>query len=734
MEKSSRTKEFFKQISAKILPAIKSKALSVKVRIKCLLISGFNRTKIIRSYLKRFGLWLVKSLFKVARFLSKVLPIVLFICLTVFFIYALVLLVYYDRMGEVDAALKYILIPVYIFSAIFSGRLAKQNIKKQLVILLKREPESRWATNEEIIKLKDIGRVERGSSSYECAGIPFIVNESSIYVDNGEAHSLIIGSTGSGKTRRLVLPLINTLARKGESIVTTDPKGELFTQSKAILEKLGYKIVCVNFREPARGNAWNPLGIPYEYYKSGNKDKAMELLFDLGLNIFFDKGNSSKQDPFWERSAANYFSGLALALFENAKKEEINLNSIIQMNAVGYEKFAASNYLKEYLDFFEKTHVAYTSASGTVNAPNETRGGILSVFQQKISIYCNQIELSKMLATSDFTMSHIGTEKTAVFIIMHDEKSSYHPLVSAFIKQCYEELIGTAHIHEGALPIRVNLVLDEFANLPPITDMSNMITAARSRKIRINLIIQGSQQLAAHYGKETAEVIKGNCTNWFFLTSKELPLLKEMSELCGQTFEQFEFKNPKEKPLVSVAQLQRFQMGEILIRRDRQYPFKTYLPDISQYSEWSNEDEVVSDVSAINRADVSIFDLKEYVKEEKRKELFDSLEKNKDKDAQGDNSQGNVSQAVNDSSNKANIDELSSSFDFDTDKVTERIDQKIKELEKEEERKKAEEQEKADNQNPSPNKKRRRNNKKITPKQENKPEQGSKPSPPPTKQ
>lgn len=629
----------------------------------------FAKNSFILS-LQKIKLIIIKYIIKITRFLSRILPIVLFLCLTVFFVLALVLLVYYDKMGEVDTAFKYILIPVYVFSALFSGRLAKQNIKKQMVILLKREPESRWATKEEIIKTENIERIERDNSNYNSAGIPFIVNDSSIYVDNSEAHSLIIGSTGSGKTRRLVLPLINLLARKGESIVATDPKGELYKHSKSLLKELGYKIICINFRNPINGNAWNPLSIPYEYYKSGNKDKAMELLFDLGLNIFYNK-KSSNQDPFWERSAANYFSGLALALFENAKSEEINLNSIINMSTVGYEKYGAGTYIKEYFNFFDKTHVAYTSASGTINAPNDTRGGILSVFQEKLSVYCNQIELSKMLSASDFIMSDIGTEKTAIFIIMHDEKSSYHPLVSAFIKQCYEELIGTAHKHNGVLPIRVNLVLDEFANLPPITDMSNMITAARSRKIRINLIIQGSQQLAEHYGKETAEVIKGNCTNWIFLTSKELPLLKELSELCGQTFEQYEFKNPKERPLISVAQLQRFKVGEMLIKRDRQYPFKTYLPDISEYFEWNQENMESDDTenTVYNREDISVFNLKEFVKEEKKK-IFVSNSKSKE--------------VINEDDQTIDSRNLNNLSPEDIDKMIKDIDKKIKELEEEE--------------------------------------------------
>lgn len=319
-----------------------------------------------------------------------------------------------------------------------------------------------------------------------------------------------------------------------------------------------------------------------------------------------------------------------MALFEDANEREINLNSVINMSEKGQEKWGLdSNYIKEYFALKDKASISYTSASGTVNAPNDTRGGILSVFDQKLTIFSSKVELSKMLSYSDFAMSDIGTEKTAVFIIMQDEKSTYHPLVSAFIKQCYEVLIGTAQEHGGILPIRTNFVLDEFANLPPITDMSNMITAARSRNIRLNLIIQGSEQLNAQYGKETAEVIKGNCSNWFFLVSKELQLLKDISELCGITEEQIGINQFRERPLITVSQLQRLKIGEILVRRDREHPFRAVLPDISEYNCW-NCPETSSKERKSVREDVCIFDIKKYVKKKKEQSPFNTVNKSSD--------------------------------------------------------------------------------------------------------
>lgn len=487
--------------------------------------------------------------------------------------------------------------------------------------------EAQWASDEDIKKGLSVGKINSTDKEYDVAGIPLIVNnaENEIYVDDSESHSLIIGSTGSGKTRRLILPLINILARRGESMVITDPKGELYAHTQNALTESGYKTITINLREPKKGNAWNPLKLPYDFFIAGDTDKALEMLYDLAHNIF-QENIGDNQDPFWTNSAADYFCGLALAMFSDAKPEEINLNTILSMDASGEQRLGASNYIRTYINLRKASDLSYINASGTVFAPNETKGSILSVFRQCIKIYASKIELSKMLANSDFDMASISEEKHAVFIIMQDEKRTYHPLVSTFIKQCYDTLLINAHSKTGTLNNRVNFVLDEFANITPISDMSSMITAARSRNIRFYLVIQGINQLTSQYGAADADVIKGNCGNWFYLVSKELPILREISELCGiekvyKTTGQIGI----EKPLISVSRLLKMPLGQILILRDRESPFISYLPDISSYKDWQRSMSYIKDDPVSEREDLHIFDLKEYVNNVKKAELLEKM-------------------------------------------------------------------------------------------------------------
>ena len=484
---------------------------------------------------------------------------------------------------------------------------------------------SRWAKEKEIKEDKNIAHVNPSNDKTDAAGVPLINNGKDIWVDNGEYHSLIIGTTGSGKTETIVKPMVNLLAKKGESMIITDPKGEIYEYSASYLKEKGYKIIVLNFRDPQNGNAWNPLTLPYQYYKQGNVDKSTELLDDVGMNIIRDPNN--KGEPFWENSAADYFSGLALGLFYDAKEEEVNLNSINYMSTVGEERFAASNYIKEYFNLKGESSSPYIFASNTINAPKDTQGGITSTFRQKIRLFSSREMLSEMLAYSDFNMRDIGKEKTAVFMIIHDEKTTYHSLLTIFIKQCYETLIDVAKENGGKLPYRTNFILDEFANMPPLKDVDSMVSAARSRDIRFTFIIQNFAQLNDVYGKEVAEVIKGNCGNWIYLISTEMAALEEISKMCGEVKSKEKDKTAS-TPLVTVTDLQKLKLFEAIIIRLRKYPFKTKLePDFKM--DWG----IVRKKATLpirEKRNIQLFDLKKFVSEEKHKRMMEEIEKNKE--------------------------------------------------------------------------------------------------------
>ena len=480
---------------------------------------------------------------------------------------------------------------------------------------------ARWAKDKEIKTANKVVKINPTDKVLTAGGIPLISNPKEIWVDNSDYHNLVIGSTGSGKTENLVFPMVNILAKKGESMIITDPKGEIYSKTANNLKERGYKIIVLNFREPGKGNAWNPLDMPYKYYKEGNYDKATELLEDVSLNILYDPSKGNGDSEFWEKGSADYFSGLAIGLFQDASEKEINLNSINYMSTVGEERYATSNFIKEYFNLKGKESNAYMFANTVINAPNDTKGGLLSTFSQKIRMFSTKENLAEMLSYSDFDMRDIGKGKTAVFMIIHDEKKTYHTLMTIFIKQVYETLIDVAQANGGKLQYRTNFILDEFANMPPLKDVDSMVSAARSRDIRFTFIIQNFAQLNDVYGEEVAQVIRGNCGNLIYLISTELKALEEISKMCGEVKSKEKDKTAS-TPLVTVSDLQKLKLGEAIILRLRMNPFKTkYAPNFK--INWG-EDYPLATYPTREFHQVELFDLKKYVTEEKRKRMMNN--------------------------------------------------------------------------------------------------------------
>ncbi len=405
-----------------------------------------------------------------------------------------------------------------------------------------------------------------------------------IAIDSSDTHTLVWGSTGSLKTRCVIEPTVKIIGKSGESMIINDPKAEIHNRCAAELQAEGYQIIVINIRDPEFGNSWNPLAIPYRFYLAGDLDRAAEFANDVAHNLTMEQ--VSTEDPFWDYSASDCLFGLILLLFRYAKdhnldESAVHMSSLMKLrqelfkSSTGAFKAAGSLLWK----YASEDELIEASLSGSIYAPNDTRNSILSVFDQKMRAFTIRPSLLDMLANNDIDLGEIGERKCAVFLIIPDEKSTYNNLVSLFIKQAYEYLIYKASSNEDLkLNHRVNFVLDEFSSLPPITSMSTLISAARSRDIRFVLAVQGKHQLIKRYGDE-AETIKSNCANWIYLTSREYDLLKEISDLCGE--------QRNRTPNLSVYDLQHFskEKSEALVLCGRLKPAKVNLLDIDRFGD-----------------------------------------------------------------------------------------------------------------------------------------------------
>lgn len=416
-----------------------------------------------------------------------------------------------------------------------------------------------------------------------CSGVPLDYDDKSemIFVDGSDAHTLLIGSTGSKKSRLLAMPMVLTTAAAGEDMVICDPKGEIYLRTAGHLAEKGYQLHVVNLREPDKGDGWNMLTVPYSCYLRGDLDKACEYINDMTINLV----PVTAKDPYWDYSARDMLFGLILLLFRigcdnDLDENMINMSSVLRLKEELFSIDDSDVIRRSILwQYAEKDDLIRFRLNGIVICPEKTLSCIISTFDQHMSCFSLQPQIIDLLSESTFNLNDLGFEKTAIYLIMPDEKSTYHRIITIFIKQIYEFLIDSAfkRTEKNRFSVRINFILDEFSSLPMISDFPQMITASRSRNIRFMLVIQSKHQLKQRYQDET-DTIMSNCMNWIFLTSRELELLREISELAGTA-------GGNREEIVSVSRLQHLNKdrGECLIFSGRKYPYFTCLPDIDKY-------------------------------------------------------------------------------------------------------------------------------------------------------
>lgn len=417
--------------------------------------------------------------------------------------------------------------------------------------------------------------IDLNQEQYPVGGVPLLVKDGKAYVDGSDSHTIVFGATGSKKTRMFAMPSIGIFARAGESFVVTDPKGELYRKTAGEVEACGYQVRCLNLRQLRQGDTWNPLALPYEYYHRGKKAKALEMVNELATMII---GQDSTEESFWTNSSISILVGFILLLFEKATREECHLKSLVEL---------WNKYLENRKKFFEavkenyKNTMVYQKLSSLDNPSDKTVGSLEAFLVMGFNKLTINEELVCFLSQQGMDLKQLTDRKTAVYLIVPDENKSYHFIVSLFLEQFYEVMIQAAQNRpDNQLPVRMNFLIDEFANIPRLENMEAMITAARSRNIRFHLIIQSMKQLEQKY-EENAAVICSNCNNWVFLYSKEYELLQEISRLCGEVI----YDNNMRLPLFSEFDLQHLskERGEALVLAGRNFPCISNLADINEY-------------------------------------------------------------------------------------------------------------------------------------------------------
>lgn len=393
---------------------------------------------------------------------------------------------------------------------------------------------SRWQTNLE--KEKHFNSWYT-SEELKKGGLLFGMEKSKkgtkIWLDTDDKHTLIIGATRSGKSRKIILPTIWEIAKSNESMILGDPKGELYIASAEYLKKQGYNVITLNLREPNKGNQWNMLEMVNQAVDLGDIPKASELAWDIA-NTILSQHPDGNGERIWRDGTESTIATLILlsAIESDLKSQRHMTTAYYLLSEYGQSKDDGSIPLSDYINSLPTRHPAKAAFATANIAPYKTRASFFTSTLAELRLFSDP-NISDMTSTQDHVLETIGIDKTAVFLITPDEKQTRNVLATLYIDQVYQSLVELANKHGGRIPRRVNFILDEFGNMPPIPNFDKKLTVAGGRGIRFTVALQDIQQLKKLYEK-SYHTITGNCHNWIFIKTADIETAKLVSAKTGK--------------------------------------------------------------------------------------------------------------------------------------------------------------------------------------------------------
>ena len=456
---------------------------------------------------------------------------------------------------------------------------------------------ARWMNETEAKKVYEVGPVENVTGTIlgqftqdgeEVIALPF--------EPTGNRNLILIGPPGSGKSFGYVRTAVFQSIVRGESVVVTDPKGEIHNDMRKLLESRGYKVKVFNLINLDLSNAWDCVQEIYDPI-TGNIDDQRVITFCKTVIANTGGGANSKGDPFWESSEENLFRVAVsycayirekslIEIYERRAKElltqlpyitqedEQSLIEIVKNPESAMvdrrrvvEYLAHSFYgdeegdrkLSEWeedaptcnisdiydallhndLDKWEAnfkyvplSHPAASAWAVFKGMGERVQPNIVGGLNTRLQLFMTS-KVRRVISNDDIRLANLGAEKTALFLIISDDNASMQLLSSLLLSFLFKDLKEAFDAVGGEGRIPVNVVADELANTGVWPNFEKTIATARSRKIAVSLILQSLPQLTQLYGEENAETIIGCCNTMLVLGCNDKYTAEYISDKSG---------------------------------------------------------------------------------------------------------------------------------------------------------------------------------------------------------
>lgn len=452
-----------------------------------------------------------------------------------------------------------------------------------------------WMSEAEAKQVYEVGPVEKVTGTIlgqftqegeEVIALPF--------EPTGNRNLILIGPPGSGKSFGYVRTAVFQSIVRGESVVVTDPKGEIHNDMRKLLEANGYKVKVFNLINLDLSNAWDCVQEIYDPI-TGNIDDQRVITFCK--TVITNTGGGAGGDPFWESSEENLFrvavsycafmrETTLIKIYERRTKElltqlpfitEEDGDKLIEIvknpesamfdrrkvveylaeNFYGKEEGKKKlqsweddaptcnisdiynallhNDLNSWEDNFKNVPLNHPAASAWAvfkGMGERVQPNIVGGLNTRLQLFMTY-KVRRVISNDDIRLANIGAEKTALFLIISDDNASMQLLSSLLLSFLFKDLKEAFDAVGGEGRIPVNVVADELANTGVWPNFEKTIATARSRKIAVSLILQSLPQLTQLYGEENAETIIGCCNTMLVLGCNDKYTAEYISDKSG---------------------------------------------------------------------------------------------------------------------------------------------------------------------------------------------------------
>ena len=423
---------------------------------------------------------------------------------------------------------------------------------------------------------------------------------------------LVIGGSGSGKTRFFVKP---NIMQMHSSYVITDPKGTVLLEvgsmlakgspmtdenGKIVRDKEGkviyepYKIKVLNTINFKKSMHYNP----FVYIRS-EKD-ILKLVTTIIANTK-GEGQQSGED-FWVKAEKLYYCALIGYIWYEGREEEKNFNTLLEMINASEAREDDENFknpvdlMFDELEQKDPNHFAVRQYKKYKLAAGKTLKSILVSCGARLAPFDIE-EVRNITMYDELSLDTVGDEKTALFLIMSDTDPTFNFLISMIYTQLFNLLCEKADdVYGGRLPVHVRCLIDECANIGQIPNLEKLVATIRSREISACLVLQAQSQLKAIY-KDNADTIIGNMDSRIFLGGSEPTTLKELNQALGkETIDLYNTSDTRgnspsygtnyqkiRHDLASVDELAVLDGGKCILQLRGVRPFKSDKYDLTQH-------------------------------------------------------------------------------------------------------------------------------------------------------